>query len=185
MIGYKRTYLLTKQEYDCFPRRNIAAAPRFMRTYFYDTDDLKGNRCGITYRIRETEDGWEGGIILHRLGAPERFGQWTTPARGALDGRVFAPLALRLHGSMTTLREVLQKDPGFAVYLDRNDYRGQTDYELTVCYAKDYDTQAGMLLLALGHELYLRTGDLRGSLSVRQTPPSKSERFFSAGRDAS
>ena len=192
MIGYQRIFLLCEEEYGILreflppllPRSaDVPPAPLFLRTGFYDTDDRKGNRCGTTYRIRETESGWEGGVKMHRLGAPERFGLWTTPARGMLDGRVFAPLRLRFYGTMTTYRHVLQSDKGFFVSLDRNLYPGGSDYELHIGYAKEYAEQVGMLVLDAGHLLYVRTGKEKNSLSARQTPPSKSERFFAARRE--
>ena len=50
-------------------------------------------------------------------------------------------------------------------------------------YAKEYAEQVGMLVLDAGQLLYVRTGKEKHSLSARQTPPSKSERFFAARRE--
>lgn len=186
MTEFEKKALLSKEEYELLAKRFCrspgasCALPSVEQTnYYFDTDDYAMNRRNITCRIRRKNGSYQGTMKLHEASG-ERSTELEVTVRSGISDNAFIDLGLKLQGTLTTHRCVLQKEPYCEVILDRNTYLGTSDYELEIEYQPAAEKEAQTIYRELLDLLPRRRSHAAYAESEKEEPhtPSKSNRFF-------
>lgn len=180
MIECEKKIMLTDKEY------NIILAlfadtqkTHFQRNYYYDTDDLKFNKQGITCRIREKDGEYVATVKQHNWGSEYCSIERIRTVSKEFNGNIFSDMNVKLQGCLETLRTVIYVDDDIEIVLDKSDYLGTEDYELEIEYKKNKEDYAEFKLRYLAYRLR----DIDKNFDVvrfchYKPTKSKSERFF-------
>lgn len=179
MLEYEKKIMLTENEYLSLLQLADKSVHSIKQiNYYYDSDNLKMNKQGITCRIREKNGKYKATIKAHRSNNQDCSIEKTKEAESQYDDSLFEGLHLKYQGCLTTERTVLYCEIGCEVVLDKNTYLGTTDYELEVEYRSGMKIRAVGLLHNCLAQLYSpMTSLLIGNARTKKCK-SKSERFF-------
>ena len=97
-----------------------------------------------------------------------------------LESNTFTNMGLKLQGELITKRCVVLNEVNCEAVLDKNEYLGQTDYELEIEYTSEHEKDAQAILEIFRDMLTRRKCFLAYKESLKDVPnvPSKSSRFF-------
>lgn len=180
MFEYEKKVLLTEKEYNILKKTAREDLPVHQINYYYDTDDLKMHRQGITCRIREKNNICVATIKEHHSGSRECSTETSKTATDPSDTSLFPEPDIKLQGQLITERIFLMRENDISVMLDRNLYHNIVDYELEIEYAPHAEKQAEHVLIYFAEILRSEFTDFDKELFLKRSssPKSKSERFF-------
>ena len=179
MTEFEKKLLLTKKDYELLLARFGCERTIKQINSYFDTEDLAMNRENVTCRIRSKDGKYEGRMKRH---APN--GDQSTEIKikiyDGLRHNTFTDMGLKLQGSLTTERHVIQRCDGIEAVLDKNEYLDETDYELEVEYSPNQEKEAKALFDLFCSTLAQnqRTPKNQESYQSLSRIPSKSNRFF-------
>ncbi len=181
MLEFEKKVMLTPEEYALLKEYSRTAAKDIVQiNFYYDTDDLAGNRKGVTCRIRETDGICTATVKVHRPNGGECSAEHARPVQDRYDDELFTGRGLSCQGYLKTYRSICTPSAGVKVMLDRSVYLGTTDYELEIEYDRDRESFAREVLNRIA-SLFVQKGMLTGigDFSARIGQGGhKSERFF-------
>ncbi len=180
MLEFEKKILITRHEYERLTQCRYTDGTSYVQTnYYYDTDDCKLNRSGITCRVRERDGNYKATVKDHRRKWNECSVENLISCNGKPD-RFFASIGLECRGSLKTERTVYAVCPGVNVIVDKNTYLDYTDYEIEIEYDLRFEAAA-----------YREMKDIEAFISSEAGEPAalefrkrigkggtKSERFF-------
>lgn len=180
MLEFEKKCLLSEEEYRVLLAPTGKHPVQTVQTnYYYDTENLDGNKKGITYRIRESQGKCVATVKAHRTGIRNGSSEQTRAVSHPFESHVFGVVGLRLQGCLTTLRTVLFREEGIEAVLDKNVYLDRVDHELEVEYTPENAAKAEERIGILRRILLERRISQKGGLSNGiYNHTSKSERFF-------
>ena len=185
MTELEKKLLLTEDEYDYLMEHlgyDSPLIPKPITTqvnYYFDTDDFSMNRQNTTCRIR-LKDGKYKATMKKHASSGNQSTETEMEIRNGLESNAFTDMGLKLQGELVTKRCVVLKDANCEAVLDKNEYLGQTDYELEIEYTQDHENDAQAILKVFRDILTRRKCFLAYKESLKDAPdvPSKSSRFF-------
>ena len=181
MFECEKKILLNKKEYErLIDLSGQAQSYSTQVNYYYDTEDLRMNSCGITCRIREKNGEYiatvkEHGVLDHHANV-----ETSAIVNNALDDSAFRHLGVKYMGSLTTYRTILYKDGVFEIVIDKNDYLDKIDYELEIEYDPNKPEIADYAVYTIGRDLQIWDNTTNSEELFMRTirSISKSRRFF-------
>ncbi len=177
MLEYEIKLPLTADEYILLLEQEDRHAETLTQTnYYYDFDDRRLNRQGITCRIREKNGAYTATVKKHGCGDISE--EISVAASECNDTSSFPYKDLKLFGSMTTHRTVVCDNDAIKVVFDRNTYLGMVDHELEIEYAPGERDRAESYMKRVIKFLALSGDAAFEQNEQRKHPKSKSERFF-------
>jgi uncharacterized protein YjbK len=185
MNELEKKLLLTEDEYDYLMEHLGYESPLIQKpittqvNYYFDTDDFSMNRQNTTCRIRLKDGKYKATMKKHASGSDQST-ETEMEIYNGLESNAFTDMGLKLQGELVTMRCVVFKDANCEAVLDKNEYLGQTDYELEIEYTPDHEKDAQVILKIFGDLLTHRKCFLAYKESLKEAPdvPSKSSRFF-------
>ena len=185
MTELEKKLLLTEDEYDYLMERLGQDEPLLLKpittqiNYYFDTDDFSMNRQNTTCRIRLKNGRYKATMKKHSSG-DDKSTETEMTIHNGLESNAFTDMGLKLQGELITRRCVVFKDAACEAVLDKNEYLGQTDYELEVEYTAKHEKDALAILKIFQDMLVRRKCFLAYKESLEKTAdiPSKSSRFF-------
>ena len=185
MTELEKKLLLTEDEYDYLMEHLGYESPLIQKpittqvNYYFDTDDFSMNRQNTTCRIRLKDGKYKATIKKHASGGDQST-ETEMEIRNGLESNAFTDMGLKLQGELVTKRCVVLKDAHCEAVLDKNEYLGQTDYELEIEYTAEHEKDAQTILKIFKDMLTRRKCFLAYKESLKEAPdvPSKSSRFF-------
>ena len=185
MTELEKKLLLTEDEYDYLMERFGYGSPLIQKpivtqiNYYFDTDDFSMNRRNTTCRIRLKGGKYRATMKRHSSGGDQST-ETEMEIYNGLESNAFTDMGLKLQGELVTKRCVVLKDANCEAVLDKNEYLGQTDYELEIEYTQDHENDAQAILKVFRDMLTRRKCFLAYRESLKDVPdvPSKSSRFF-------
>lgn len=137
MLEFEKKILLNKKEYDCLINK-YPTVQTVHENYYYDTEDLRFNSMGITYRIRKKNDRFIATKKIHGVENNKNCSrEITVIAKNEFDSSAFDNRDLQLKGRMITTRNEFTVTEGVTAMLDKNVYLDTCDYELEVEYLRN------------------------------------------------
>ena len=185
MTELEKKLLLTEEEYDYLMEHLGYESPLIPSpittqiNYYFDTDDFSMNRQNTTCRIR-LKDGKYKATMKKHSSSGDRSTETEMEIYNGLESNAFTEMGLKLQGELVTRRCIVFKDAGCEAVLDKNEYLGQTDYELEIEYTPEHEKDAQAILKIFKDMLIRRKCFLAYKESLKEVPdvPSKSSRFF-------
>ena len=185
MTELEKKLLLTKDEYDYLMEHLGYESPLVLKpiatqiNYYFDTDDFSMNRQNTTCRIRLKDGKYKATIKKHASGGDQST-ETEMEIYDGLESNAFTDMGLKLQGELITKRCVIFKDANCEAVLDKNEYLGQTDYELEIEYTSEHEKDAMAILNIFRDILTRRKCFLLYKEAATELPkvPSKSNRFF-------
>lgn len=185
MTEYEKKLLLTEDEYRYLMKHFGHKNPFIQKNiftqinYYFDTDDFSMNRQNKTCRIRLKDGKYKVTVKKHSLGT-DHSTETEMEMYTQLDSNVFTNMGLKLQGKLITHRCVVMKEANWEVVLDKNEYLGQTDYELEIEYKSEYQEVAQSILNNFRDMLMRHKHSPFYENPIADCPsiPSKSARFF-------
>lgn len=179
MMELEKKLLLTKEEYDRLLRCvNRPVEAFWQKNTYYDTDDLKLNRLGITCRIREKDGVYKATIKAHQSKNVDCSIENSVYVKNQYDDVLFKNMGVKYQGEMKTYRTVLFRDNDIEVVLDKNCYLGWVDYELEIEYKNGKSFFAEVLLFYYTSLIYSEKRTDMFRTMQRKKQESKSSRFL-------
>ena len=185
MTELEKKLLLTEDEYDYLMEHFGYENPLIQKpiitqvNYYFDTDDFSMNLQNTTCRIRLKDGKYKATMKKHASGGDQST-ETEMEIYNGLENNAFTEMGLKLQGELVTQRFVVLKDANCEAVLDKNEYLGQTDYELEIEYTQDHEKDAQAILKVFRDMLTRRKCFLAYKESLKEVPdvPSKSSRFF-------
>ena len=185
MNELEKKLLLTEDEYDYLMEHLGYESPLIQKpittqvNYYFDTDDFSMNRQNTTCRIRLKDGKYKATMKKHASGSDQST-ETEMEIYNGLESNAFTDMGLKLQGELVTKRCVVLKDTNCEAVLDKNEYLGQTDYELEIEYTPEHENDAQAILKGFRDMLTRRKCFLAYKESLKDAPdvPSKSSRFF-------
>ena len=185
MTELEKKLLLTEDEYEYLMEHFGYETPLISKpivtqiNYYFDTDDFSMNRQNTTCRIR-LKDGKYKAIMKKHSTDGEQSTETEMEIYNGLESNAFTNMGLKLQGELITKRCVVFKDANCEAVLDKNEYLGQTDYELEIEYISEHEKDAQAILKIFRDMLTRRKCFLIYKEGIADPPkvPSKSNRFF-------
>ena len=180
MLEFEKKVLITQKEYEMLTEQKYTNGTTYRQTnYYYDTDDFKLNKSGITCRVRERDGSCKATIKDHQHPWQECSVENLISCKGEPD-KFFKRLGLQCQGSLQTERTVFTVCPGVGVMIDKNTYLDAVDYELEVEYDLRFEATAYMEMKAIESFILSNEGKDAASEFHRRIGKGdrKSERFF-------
>ncbi len=185
MTELEKKLLLTEDEYDYLMEHLGYESPLIQKpittqvNYYFDTDDFSMNRQNTTCRIR-LKDGKYKATMKKHSSAGDQSTETEMEIYNGLESNAFTNMGLKLQGELITKRCIVFKDANCEAVLDKNEYLGQTDYELEIEYKTEHEKDAQAILKIFRDMLTRRKCFLAYKESAANIPsvPSKSNRFF-------
>lgn len=182
MLEFEKKILLSESEYrflkDC---RYAEGKTAVQVNHYYDTDDFKLSRQGITCRIREKDGICIATTKAHQGKASDCSVENSRRVKDRYDDIVFRNRALYYQGSLETVRYTCWPPrAGISVMLDKNSYLNVVDYELEIEYEWAAEELAAEEIDGIAAEL-MAAQLLANEESFRErvgNGMSKSARFF-------
>ncbi len=180
MHEYEKKILLSEKEYKyLYSQLYTPSSTERQINFYYDTDDYRMAKQGITCRIRE-----KGGIYTTTVkshNTAENCSIENPVIIGNMyDDTVFLSAGLKLHGILLTHRCVFNPIPNIEIAVDKNEYLGCVDYELEIEYPAEH-VECADVLASLIAEMLHTAGCICEPwefISRSKSSVSKSERFF-------
>ena len=180
MIECELKYMLTWQEY----ARLISDFSKYTHqdiqvNYYYDTEDFKMNKQGITCRIREKHGKFTATIKKHGV-AENTSLEKSKQVLNEKDIRFFNVPDLKYQGKLETERTYFYATDECVITVDKNTYLNTVDYELEVEYKKGCEKSAQKNLFFF-LKVACKTNDenqLNDFCEKRKHAESKSSRFI-------
>jgi len=185
MTELEKKLLLTEDEYDYLMEHLGYESPLIQKpiitqiNYYFDTDDFSMNRQSTTCRIRLKDGKYKATMKKHASGGDQST-ETEMEIYNGLENNAFTEMGLKLQGELVTNRCVVFKDKSCEAVLDKNEYLGQTDYELEIEYTPEHENDAQAILNVFRDMITRRKCFLAYKESLKDVPnvPSKSSRFF-------
>lgn len=185
MTELEKKLLLTEDEYDYLMEHLGYETPLISKpiatqiNYYFDTDDFSMNRQNTTCRIRLKDGKYKATMKKHSSDGDQSTETEMEICNG-LESNTFTDMGLKLQGELITKRCIVFKDANCEAVLDKNEYLGQTDYELEIEYKTEHEKDAQAILKIFRDMLTRRKCFLAYKESIEELPdiPSKSSRFF-------
>lgn len=185
MTELEKKLLLTKDEYDYLMEHLGYESPLVLKpiatqiNYYFDTDDFSMNRQNTTCRIRLKDGKYKATMKRHST-SEDQSTETEMYIYNGLESNAFTNMGLKLQGELITKRCVIFKDANCEAVLDKNEYLGQTDYELEIEYTSEHEKDAMAILNIFRDILIRRKCFLLYKEAATELPkvPSKSNRFF-------
>ena len=185
MTELEKKLLLTEEEYDYLMEHFGYESPLIsipittQVNYYFDTDDFSMNRQNTTCRIRLKDGKYKATMKRHSTGEDQST-ETEMEIYNGLESNAFTDMGLKLQGELITKRCVAFKDSNCEAVLDKNEYLGQTDYELEIEYKQEHEKDAQAILKIFQDMLTRRKCFLAYKENLKDVPdvPSKSSRFF-------
>jgi len=185
MTELEKKLLLTEDEYDYLMEHFGNESPLIQKpvatqiNYYFDTDDFSMNRQNTTCRIRLKDGKYKATMKKHSKGGDQST-ETEMEIYNGLESNAFTDMGLKLQGELITKRCVVFKDANCEAVLDKNEYLGQTDYELEIEYKSGHEKDAQAILNIFRDMFTRRKCFLFYKESIKETPDvaSKSSRFF-------
>ena len=185
MTELEKKLLLTEDEYDYLMEHLGYESPLIQKpiitqiNYYFDTDDFSMNRQSTTCRIRLKDGKYKATMKKHASGGDQST-ETEMEIYNGLENNAFTEMGLKLQGELVTNRCVVFKDKSCEAVLDKNEYLGQTDYELEIEYTPEHENDAQAILNVFRDMITRRKCFLAYKESLQEAPdvPSKSSRFF-------
>lgn len=181
MVECEKKILLSREEYLVVK----SIAPKCTQTikqtnYYYDTDNFKMNKKGITCRIREKNGKYVATIKNHKIGKKECSLETSKEVRDKNDNSLFEKLNVKYQGKLTTTRTTMLYNHRVKVMIDKNTYLGVTDYELEVEYIPEEEKYAERIIRCLAQVVNSKIPqtDIEDFCKRTKKSKNKSERFF-------
>lgn len=148
--------------------------------YYFDTEDLKMNKKGITCRIRYKSGTYKTTIKNHKNSIKDCSVETVVNTTSELVEDVFTSMGLKLQGNLVTNRTIVLHQNAFSIFLDKNDYLGHIDYELEIEYMQSYDKHATQLIRDIASILISngKLSSIEEFFARMQNSKTKSQRFF-------
>ena len=179
MMEFEKKMLLTKEEYDRLCRCiNKPLEAFWQKNTYYDTDDLKLNRLGITCRNREKDGIYKATIKAHQSKDVDCSIENSVYVNDQYDDVLFKNMGAKYQGDMKTYRTVLWRDADIEVVLDKNYYLGWIDYELEIEYKSSKSFLAEALLFYYMSLIHSDKKTDKFRTMERKKQESKSSRFL-------
>jgi uncharacterized protein YjbK len=181
MLVFKKKLLLKEYEYFLLKECRYPSEQTVLQsTHYYDTQDYRLNKAGITCCIQEQNGRCTAIVRDHRVQWEDCTIENSVSVRSKWDDSFFQNMELRFQGNMETQRTVFVLWPGGKIYLDRNGYLGVQDYEFTLTYEHAARTRAASEMESVLDCLsFHRGGEAASSFKKRLSQSkSKSVRFF-------
>ncbi len=181
MLEYEKKIMLTKDEYIAIITLMRKYEPVVYQTnYYFDNDDFSMNKNGITCRIRAKDGKFKSTIKIHGIQNSNCNIEQDLFEKTEFDFTFFKTLGLQLQGELITERIIVYKDSCFEIFMDRNTYLGQLDYELEVEYCKESENKIQSVLKNIAESLFSAgvLTDVDEFLKRTDKGKSKSQRFF-------
>lgn len=176
MQEFEKKLMLTEQAYNYLRQAVCKDTPSVFQTnYYFDTDDFRLNKEGITCRVRRKNGVYKATVKNHGVQKLDCSIEKELSEKNYLDLAAFAFLGARLQGDLVTERVVMLKDNACEMVLDRNIYLGTADYELEIEYLLGFEEKAADLLNQI-IDMLLPRGFAVGREETQSK--SKSGRFF-------
>ena len=183
MTELEKKLLLTEDEYDYLMEHLGYESPLIQKpittqvNYYFDTDDFSMNRQNTTCRIRLKDGKYKATMKKHTSGSDQST-ETEMEIYNGLENNAFTEMGLKLQGELVTNRCVVFKDANCEAVLDKNEYLGQTDYELEIEYKHKQEaiTVFNFFKELLLKQTYFRANPKRFWNETKI--PSKSSRFF-------
>ena len=151
MLEYEKKIMLTEDEYLLIIKLMCNNAPLQIQTnYYFDNDNLSMSEKGITCRIRAKDGKYIATVKNHNTKHSDCSIEMDLVEKTEFDPQIFDVLGLHYQGVLVTERIVLHKDPTCEMVVDRNVYRGHTDFELEVEYCDGSEDRAQNLIENIG-----------------------------------
>ena len=185
MTELEKKLLLTEDEYKyliehfCYESPLIQKSVVTQINYYFDTDDFLMNRENTTCRIRLKDGEFKATMKKHSTDADQST-ETELDIHNGIESNAFTDMGLKLQGELITKRCILFKNANCEAALDKNEYLGQTDYELEIEYTSNHEKDAQAILKIFRDMLTRRKCFLIYKESIADPPkvPSKSNRFF-------
>lgn len=175
MFEFEKKILLSKEEYEKLRQHPLLCTQPIIQTnYYYDTDDLKFNAIGTTFRIRAKDGKFTAEIKHHTCG--EQSDEIVCDICDRYNDQLFKNMGAQLKGELKTDRISNEVFGSVKLMLDANRYLEINDYELEVEYIPESEQMAISLINEFSHFLGLES---QNSLLKRVgSGLNKSNRFF-------
>ena len=180
MVEFEKKVLISPQEYEMLMQQRYTYGTTYLQTnYYYDTNDFKLNKTGITCRVRE-RDGIRKATVKDHQQKQKECSVETLISYGDEPDRFFRRMGLECQGRLKTERHLYTICPGVEVSIDKNTYLDMVDYELEIEYDLRFEATAHIEMKAIENFILFNEGNMAASEFHKRIGKggSKSERFF-------